>query len=263
MNPPQIIFLDTTVQIQRSLADPAQSAKLEALLSAATIKAITAPYVWMEYQRTIIADYAYIHQLMYRYADWGTLLLHLLDGPHAFRLQAAVRCTRIVGKVLKQSNLDWELARQMLGVQVAYSLRDHFWTHVTSVADSIDCTLVREGITRQPDGTFAVAHSCSRETASCHLPDFLTEHKQELQTIAEYLAAHPQAIKDQERVEALLQTVMADPAASLGQASCWPLGDIIIALHVPAEAELWTLDPDFKALAAALGLRLFSTKPRT
>jgi len=42
------------------------------------------------------------------------------------------------------------------------------------------------------------------------------------------------AFKDQVRVERLLTTVIDNPQAVLGQASCWPLGDIIIALQVPS-----------------------------
>jgi hypothetical protein len=61
----------------------------------------------------------------------------------------------------------------------------------------------------------------------------------------------------------LLAAVMTDPRAVLGQAACWPLGDIIIALQVPSGVALWTLDPDFEPLAAALGSSLYSPTPVT
>lgn len=50
---------------------------------------------------------------------------------------------------------------------------------------------------------------------------------------------------------------MRDPQAALGQASCWPLGDVIIALQVPAGAALWTLDKDSASLAQALDIPLY------
>jgi len=76
--------------------------------------------------------------------------------------------------------------------------------------------------------------------------------------IADYLRAHPNVIKDQSRVEQLLRAVQNDPRSALGQASCWPLGDLIIALQVPADASLWTLDADFAPLAIVLGIPLYS-----
>jgi|GEM_PF-4380847 len=68
---------------------------------------------------------------------------------------------------------------------------------------------------------------------------------------------HPKCIKQQSRVEQHLAKVLDEPQAVLGQSACWPLGDIIIALQVPEDAMLWTLDADFEALADALGLRLY------
>ncbi|MEM7532510.1 MAG: hypothetical protein AAF639_10055 [Chloroflexota bacterium] len=44
----------------------------------------------------------------------------------------------------------------------------------------------------------------------------------------------------------------------MGQNSCWPLGDIIIALHVPDDAAVWTRDADFEPIAQALGLGLYT-----
>jgi hypothetical protein len=257
MNAGQAIFLDTTVQTQRALTEPLQLARLETQLTAPTVRAITVSYVWMEYQRTIIADYAHVHRLMYRYGGWDMLLTHLLDGQRAFRPRAAVRCTRIVGKVLGQSYKDWSLARQMLGVQIAYGLRQQFWAHVAPLSDPIGCDLVTAGVNRQPDGTYTVADTCRKEKATCHLPDFLAQRQPQLRAIAQHLATHPNAIKDQTRVERLLAAVLADPRAALGQAACWPLGDVIIALQVPSGTLLWTLDKqDFAALSAPLGLEL-------
>jgi hypothetical protein len=120
--------------------------------------------------------------------------------------------------------------------------------------DLIGCDLVAAGVTRRPDGTYVVADTCRKETAACHLPDFLAGHQTKLCAIAEHLAARPDIIKNQPRVERLLAAVLTDPRTALGQATCWPLGDIIIALQVPADVTLWTLDPDFEPLTTTLGL---------
>jgi hypothetical protein len=138
-------------------------------------------------------------------------------------------------------------------------LLDRFHHRVSLLPDPISCDLVTAGVSRQPDGVYTVAATCRKEKATCNLPDFMAERQPQLRAIADYLAAHPNAIKDQARVERLLAAVLADPRAALGQAACWPLGDVIIALQVPPGALLWTLDrQDFAVLAIPLGLELYS-----
>jgi hypothetical protein len=82
----------------------------------------------------------------------------------------------------------------------------------------------------------------------------LSEQRPRLQAITDYLAAHPRVIKNQAKVERLLAEVLHDPRTALGQTACWPLGDVIIALQIPPGMALWTRDPDFKPLTAALGI---------
>ena len=73
-----------------------------------------------------------------------------------------------------------------------------------------------------------------------------------------YLNDNQNAIKDQVRVQRLLPLVIKNPYAVLGQNTCWPLGDIIIALQVPDGAAVWTLDSDFKPIVQSLGLTLYT-----
>ncbi|MEZ4865415.1 MAG: hypothetical protein R3C14_29165 [Caldilineaceae bacterium] len=184
-------------------------------------------------------------------------MAHLLDGQRGFRSRSAVRCTQILGLLYNDSQADWRYAQLLVEQALRRRLRLLFWTHVTSLPDPIVCDLVLTGIIRLPTGDYDVAASCRKESAACHLPDFLAEHQTELQAIADYLAAHPRAIKDQRRVQRLLAAVLEDPRTSLGQTSCWPLGDVIIILQVPTGAALWTLDADFVQLAAVLGIPLY------
>lgn len=157
-----------------------------------------------------------------------------------------------------ESHLDHERALDFVELQVTQSLPEDFWWQVTPLPDPIACDLVQSGLRVQPDGQCAIAATCRKETAACHLPVFLNQHRNRLHTLAAYLKAHPRSIKEQARVERLLAAVITDPQAALGQAACWPLGDVIIALQVPANASLWTLDADFQPLVEALGLRLYT-----
>lgn len=252
------IFVETSVQIRRILAPRAEQAQWEIQFAQLAPRLQTTEYVWMEFQRTVLADYAHVHRLMLEYQGWGDVMANLLAGQRAFRSRAAVRCTQILGLLYNESHADWQYALRVLEQALRRRLRMLFWTHVVPLADSIVCDLVAAGATTQQDGNFAVAASCRKHSATCHLPTFLASHTTELNTIAAFLAAHPRTIKNQTKVMQLLSAVTVDPRAALGQTSCWPLGDIIILLQIPAGTLLWTLDADFHALSAALGIHLFA-----
>jgi len=254
----QSVFLETSIQFRRTQLAADNVEWIDEILARPTMNAITSQYVWMEYLRTFIADCAHVHRLMGEHERWGTLLKHLLEGQRGFRPRSAVRCTYLVGELHEQYSDSMKFAQEMLGEQIYRGLFKQFWTNVTPLPDPIACDLVAAGVTPQLDGTFSVANTCRKATAVCHLPIFLTEKREKLCSIAEYLAAHPKCIKQQSRVEQLLAKVLDDPQAALGQSTCWPLGDIIIALQVPDDAMLWTLDADFTPLAAALGLSLYN-----
>ncbi|MFZ4656667.1 MAG: hypothetical protein ACOYNY_06630 [Caldilineaceae bacterium] len=210
----------------------------------------------MEFQRTVLADYAHIHRLMLQYGGWGDVMVHLLSGQRAFRSRSATRCSEILGLLYNESDGDWHYALRLIDRALQRGLRTLFWSHVTPLVDPIVCDLVTTGTVRQPDSSYAVPAQCRKETAACALPSFFADHRRELQMIADYLIAHPRIMKDQGRVIRLLTGVIGNPRSALGQASCWPLGDVIIALQVPTDAAIWTLDSDFRSLTAALGLRL-------
>lgn len=253
----QVVFLETSIQVQRAFATMEQRARLTDIFAAQSIQWISSTYVWMEYQRTVVADYAHVHRVMGQYSDWASLFEHLLDGSRAFRPRSAGRCTQIVAQAYRASDGVYAVGRELLRTQISRDLRKTFWTNVLPIQEKIVCDLVGIGVTRQSGENFTVADSCRKETATCHLPDFLAQHQPELCAIRDYLTAHPNAVKDQSRVERLLTTVIEEPRAALGQASCWPLGDVIIALQVPENAALWTLDSDFAPLLTAIGRRLY------
>jgi len=159
---------------------------------------------------------------------------------------------------LKRSQLNLDKGLLYLRTYLDYRLARQFWMNVTAVSDPIHCDLVESGITRQPDGIYQVADGCRKETASCSLPEFLTEQHSRLQQAANYLSENQNILKDQPRLEKLLTKVIAEPKTALGQGSCWPLGDLIIALQIPKGCMIWTLDSDFKALCTALERQIYT-----
>ncbi len=254
------LFLDTSIQIQRILGPLAASSAIDRHLARRDVTAVTSRYVLMEYQRSLVADFAHVQRQFVTARTPREALAWIVSGRRAFRPRSLARCVQVAALALgEQPVISLTLARDILDIYLRSTLLDRFHHRVSLLPDPIGCDLVAGGVSRQPDGVYTVADACRKETAACRLPDFMAERQPELRAIVEHLAAHPNAIKDQPRVERLLAAVLADPRAALGQAACWPLGDVIIALQVPPGALLWTLDrQDFAALSVPLGLELYT-----
>jgi hypothetical protein len=255
------LFVDTSIQIQRILGSLAQRVAINRQLTRSDVSAVISQYVWMEYQRSLVADFAHVQR---QFVAAGTLrdaLAWIASGRYSFRSRSLARCIQIAALALgEQPTGSLILARDTLDIYLSLTLRERFQQRVSFLPDPICCDLVAAGVVRQPDGTYTVADACRKEVAGCRLPEFLAGHQPELRAIADHFARHPNVIKDQPRVEQLLAAVLADPRAALGQAACWPLGDVIIAQQVSPDAALWTLDPDFEPLAETLQIRLYGAE---
>ncbi|MEZ4707278.1 MAG: hypothetical protein R3A44_08735 [Caldilineaceae bacterium] len=257
MNSSRRIFLDTSVQVERLIGPPAHKVAIERLLTIPNFGAVTSHYVLMEFQRSVVADYVHVYNQILHSESWELAAQKLRSGAAAQRPRSLGRCLQILTEVMVQSQLDRADALSLLHITIRYGLRRRFWQYVAPIDDAIECDLVAAGTTNAQDGSYAVAASCRKQTAACLLPAFLAENAGKLQILLDYLTAHAQCIKDQIRVEQALRKILLDPRDALGQRSCWPVGDIIIALQVPPDAALWTRDPDFAPLAAALGITLY------
>lgn len=257
MNSKAVVLLDTSVQIERMMGALAQQEALETHLALKAYRFVSTHYVFMEFQRAVLSDYVRVYHALLQHRNWEDAAYALRSGPLAYRSRALGRCLHILTRTMSSSSLRLAHALETLQLHIQFELPARFWRQIEPRPDPIDCDLVAAGIKRHAQ-QFTIADRCRKEEATCHLPDFLSDHRAELQTIAAYLAAHPQVVKEQARLERLVRTVLADPRAALGQSSCWPLGDIIIALQALPDAQVWTIDADFQPIAQALGLSLYT-----
>lgn len=257
MNSNQAVFLDTSLQIERMIGALAQQEALETHLARAGHRFVSSHYVFMEFQRAVLADYVRVYHTLLQHPSWVDAAYALRSGPLAYRPRSLGRCLHMLTQIMDASSLRADHALAALQLQIQYELPAHFWRHVQPIGDLIHCDLVGAGVKFHANQRFTVADSCRKEMAACALPDFLADHRAELEIIAAYLTAHPQAVKEQARLERLVCIVIDDPRAALGQSACWPLGDLIIALQALPNAQLWTIDADFQPIAQALGLSLY------
>lgn len=57
MNSNQVVFLDTSLQIERMIGTLAQQEALETHLARASHRFVSSHYVFMEFQRAVLSDY--------------------------------------------------------------------------------------------------------------------------------------------------------------------------------------------------------------
>lgn len=258
MNSSPRVFLDTSIQLERLIGATTQQHAIEQQIATADFQFVTSAYVYMEFQRALLADYGRVYNTLLHYPLWHEAAYALRSGPLGYRPRALGRCLQILIQIVTMSQMDHGHALSLLKAAIQYDLPNRFWQHVERYPDPIDCDLVTAGVKMHTDQRCTIADRCRKEEATCHLPDFLADHRIELQTMAAYLAAHPQAVKEQARLERLVHMVIDNPRAALGQSACWPLGDLIIALQALPAASIWTIDADFSPIAQALGLALYT-----
>ena len=257
MNAKPLVLVETSIQIDRLIGSTTAQTAIEAHLATAPYRFVSSPYILMEFQRVVLADYVRVYHAILERKNWNDAAHALRSGSLSYRPRALGRALHILTQTMVVSHLERENALELLRVQIQYDLPLRFWRLLQPIADPIACDLVMAGVRPTNDQHFTVADVCHKESARCQLPKFLADHRAELLAIADYLRGHPNVLKDQARLERLLQAVIDEPRAALGQAACWPLGDVIIVLQALPASLLWTRDADFQPLTQALGLTLY------
>lgn len=93
-------------------------------------------------------------------------------------------------------------------------------------------------------------------TAQCQLVQFFSAHQEQLTAIQQAMEAASGERVDKRTLSAL-RRVNTDLTKSLGEQTCWALGDVIIALEAPQDALLYTADGHFEVICQAIGKRVF------
>ena len=139
--------------------------------------------------------------------------------------------------------------------------RASLWANARRLASEIinkaHCDLVKEEV---EIGDFIHSRlSCNAKTAKCQLVQFLSAHQEQLTIIQQAMETAPLEKVDRRTLSAL-RRVNADVTKTLGERTCWSLGDVIIALEAPQDALLYTADEHFEVICRAIGKRVFVEK---
>lgn len=93
------VFVETRTQIAHILAEPKQRAAIEQHLQQSGNEFITSHYVFMEYQRSLIADFAHVHWAFRQARSMGEAMRLVFSGARSFRTRSLIRCGQIASLV--------------------------------------------------------------------------------------------------------------------------------------------------------------------
>jgi predicted nucleic acid-binding protein len=244
------IFLDTTIQIKRVIATQARQAEIGRALAGAQV--ISSTYVLGEFLRTLVQDALVLHNLALRSEqlyDVETQIAHLLNK------RSASRCLLLWASLHRLGLYERPKLLRTLRIYIEYGLVNRFMLGVDELLDTTACGLARER--PAPLGeVYRLRTQCTRPAKECDLAERLAEHQSELRVLANGLKDHPESALA--RVSGLCRRILEDPAMARGRNCTWYLGDLIIALELPADAALYTTNHrHFEPLCTLLGKRLY------
>lgn len=246
----QRVFLDTTIQIERVTGSAQRQTEIARALTG--VQVLTSTYVLGEYLRTLVQDALVLYNLVLTTAelfDVETQIAHLLNK------RSASRCLLLWAALHHSGIYERTKLLRTLRLYLEYGLVNRFMAGVIEVLDTTACGLAQERPV--PSGqTYQLRTQCTRRVLECDLVTRLLEQQAMIRILADGLKDHPENALT--RVADLCTQILADPAIARGRNCTWYLGDLVIALEMPADAALYTTNHrHFAPHCALLGKQLY------
>jgi predicted nucleic acid-binding protein len=243
------IFLDTTIQIERLTGTRARRAQLTTQLAGKEV--LTSTYVLGEFLCTLVKDCITLYTLVSQNIYLDDVEVQIANR---FNKREASRCLLLWAALHRPRAYGREKVLYTLHAYIEYGLVQAFMAGVDRVSDATGCGLAQERPHRV-EGTYRLRAQCRREVKECHLGEWLARHSAALESIASHLRASSDSAMI--KVGKLLDEFPQTPQVVRGRHCTWYLGDLIIALECPADANLHTTNRrHFDLLCAQLGKRI-------
>jgi hypothetical protein len=276
MTQPSKVFVETSIHIDRFWGLSERQALIRANLLNKEV--CTSSYVLMEFQRTLIQDLFYAHSLVKTECDDADSKTFLSDlarrlaqrrGRHGQR--SVARANYVVALILEEFDQNEIPTSELLVFlldQIATYRRKFFFADPhrdegkIACSNETECSLVRSPSEEIDEESFR----CLREKAGCRLHDFLASHAEKLEEVRQAFAtiSTRKGKKQESQTSESLFRILDQPVdwhKAKGQGNCWPLGDTIIALEAPQDAEIYTTDAHYRVICPIVGRSLFKEKP--
>jgi hypothetical protein len=276
------VFLETTIQLERFLENPERRATIRANLIDKEL--CTSSYVRMEFQRTLLKDLFYVRSVVASDCksddDSKVFLSELMrnlahfgpehSGRSVVRSLLVVACVlecleklppiRPVTKAWLLDYLDLQIDAHREDFLEIDLIQEGGGICVAAESNSTHCVLVDF-----PLGDRRSCH-CRQEEAHCRLHAFLARNADTLERVRqafEQAATGAHSASGRKTAEALGRVFDRQPVdwnTAKGQQNCWPVGDTIIALEAPEDAEIYTTDRHYDVICPVVGRLLYQER---
>lgn len=265
------LFLDTTIQIERIVSPAQRRVQLQATL--ANHRLLTSTYVLGEFLRTLVKDAVQLHHRLEQATHFDEVITQL--GQHPNKREAG-RMMLILGTLLRAERASQSITfapemrvqlQERLARYIKFALVDLFFLGIDEMLDSTQCGLARERPTVTPAANgngsfFHLRTQCTRHVRECDLAEQMTIWRPELAALADGLTRESDPVLV--RMGQLAQQISEDPVIARGRNCTWYLGDLVIALELPADVPLYTTNVrHFAPILAILGKKLYVGAPAT
>ncbi len=145
--------------------------------------------------------------------------------------------------------------RSYADLGIEYALINRLMLGIAELLDTTACGLARERPLLHGD-IYRLRTQCTRQVKECILTERLLEHRSAIQLLAVGLRNHAEPALA--RLGDLCERILAEPDVARGRNCTWWLGDLVIALEMPAHAPLYTTNRrHFEPLCQLLGKQLY------
>jgi hypothetical protein len=223
----------------------------------------------MELRRGLIRNLVFLYHCALSADSFSEVLSRierLLATPQSYRPRTMLQRIRIFFEEIEGTKLKdlaaqypdgslgsytLQAARSLLRMRIRNCWRD-LLSFVDTVLNEVGCYPELDGpkeVGNHFDATFPF---CETLQVRCTMPAFVEDHRGELEKV---LAAISQGSSDRETEAriAAMQSVLGDPFLARHHQVCWRLGDVVICIEAPPNADILNdnarhMDPICKAL---------------
>ena len=255
------IFLETTIQIERVLGNRKRQTDLHAELSG--YRLITSHYVLGEYLRTVIKDAIQLHEILLKYTHFDDVMTAI--GQHHNKREAS-RMMLLLGALLRTGisteavTYEPDVMVDRISRMMRAALVKRFHAGIDELIDDVECGLARERPSAIPNTlplTYQLRSQCIRTVRECMLAEKMETWQPQLALLAEGLSDSKDAALT--RMGQLARRIIEDPVLARGRNCTWYLGDMVIALELPANVPLYTTNRrHFEPILSILGKQLYT-----
>ncbi len=234
--PPQAVFLDTSIQIDRFLREVQMKRAIDATLSHFDIK-VTSRVVQQEFKRRVLSEALYLLNQLNDTNSYQATLAHVTNvlTKHHDRKQKI--CLNLLQSCLPGAS-DEELterARRYLRVFLVHG-QESFQSSVDSVVYGTGCYWSTQPIVEEKRyEKYAMGpHKCSRSKGRCPVGQFLEGKSDQCKALLSFLESLPAEKKTDELTEMgnFIRVFLKDGSASIDKSEpCLKVGDLLIAFE--------------------------------